>query len=206
MIRQMIRLTASSFAVLMIAAAGLCLTGCEEDDLAGTARGDAVVTSSANASAATPASSDAMGTAAKADAVAAKSPTAASTSKPTGIVDATFDDIKLDLEKDEPFADEKLTPEVEKFFGRRIRIRGYILPSFQQSGITQFVLVRDNQECCFGPGAALFDCIVVDMLPGRSADYTVRPVTVEGEFTLNPILDIEGKHLAIYHLAAETVE
>ena len=38
-----------------------------------------------------------------------------------------------------------------------VRIRGYILPSFQQAGLTQFVLVRDNQECCFGPGAALHD-------------------------------------------------
>ncbi len=44
---------------------------------------------------------------------------------------------------------------------KNVRVRGFILPSFQQSGITQFVLVRDNQECCFGPGAALHDCVVV---------------------------------------------
>ena len=70
-----------------------------------------------------------------------------------------------------------------------IRIRGYILPSFQQSGLTQFVLVRDNMECCFGPGAALFDCIVVQMAEGKTAEYTIRPVAVEGEFRFEPSLD-----------------
>jgi hypothetical protein len=43
-----------------------------------------------------------------------------------------------------------LTKEIEAMDGQLIRIRGYMLPSFQQSGIKKFVLVRDNMECCFG--------------------------------------------------------
>ena len=49
-----------------------------------------------------------------------------------------------------------LTPAVKKLTGKPIRIRGYILPSFQQAGIKQFVLVRDNMQCCFGPGQAAY--------------------------------------------------
>lgn len=125
--------------------------------------------------------------------------------------EATFDTIKLALEKDQPFDPALLTPEVKALDGQNIRIRGYIHPNvFRQTGITQFVLVRDNQQCCFGPGAALHDCIIVEMKPGKSTDFSVRPVTVEGKFTLVEWLDPDPeaarKHLAIYHLDGERVQ
>jgi len=118
--------------------------------------------------------------------------------------DVTFDDIQFEMEKGTPFERSMLTPGIEELVGRTIRIRGYMLPSFQQTGITQFVLVRDNMECCFGPGAALYDCIMVEMQAGASADFSVRPMSVEGTFTVNEVLDFEGKHLAIYHLIGKS--
>lgn len=129
------------------------------------------------------------------------------TAKPGEMQEVTFDTIKLPMEKDQAFQRSLLTPEVVALDGQPIRIRGYILPSFQQTGITQFVLVRDNLQCCFGPGAALFDCIIVEMKSGKSADYTVRPVSVEGKFTLAEMVNPDdGKHLAIYHLDGEKVQ
>ena len=89
---------------------------------------------------------------------------------------------------------------------QRVRIRGYLLPSFQQSGLTQFVLVRDNQECCFGPGAALHDCVVVRMQPGKTADFSIRPVAVAGRFKVDELRGPDGKHLAIYALDGESVQ
>jgi hypothetical protein len=118
----------------------------------------------------------------------------------------TFDDIKLDLEKGAPFRREVLTERVHALDGRRVRIRGYILPSFQQSGLTQFVLVRDNQECCFGPGAALHDCVVVRMQPGRTATFSIRPVAVAGTFRVDELRGPDGRHLAIYALEGENVQ
>lgn len=117
----------------------------------------------------------------------------------------TFDDIKLDMEKGAPFTRDLLPERVTALDGTRIRVRGYVLPSFQQTGLTQFVLVRDNQECCFGPGAALHDCIVVRMLPGRTADFSIRPVAVAGTFRLAELKGPDGKHLAIYALEGEDV-
>lgn len=114
--------------------------------------------------------------------------------------DVTFDDIKLDLQKDEPYAPEKLTDKVKALSGQAIRIRGFILPSFQNSGIRQFVLVRDNMECCFGPGAALHDCILVEMVAPATASFTTRPVSVEGAFSVREVKGPDGKYLAIYHL------
>ena len=117
----------------------------------------------------------------------------------------TFDTIKFDIAKGQAFEKKMLTKEINELMGRKVRLRGFMLPSFQQTGITQFVLVRDNMECCFGPGAALYDCVVVEMLPGKSADFSIRPIAVEGVFELDEMLDPEGKHLAIYHLDGESV-
>lgn len=120
--------------------------------------------------------------------------------------DITFDTIKFEMKKGAPFKRKMLTEKIEKLDGQPVKIRGYILPGFQQNGITQFVLVRDNMECCFGPGAALYDCILVEMVKGKSTSFTVRPVTVTGTFSVSEFLDPDGKHLAIYRLEGEEVK
>jgi hypothetical protein len=119
--------------------------------------------------------------------------------------DISFDDIKFEMKKGAPFKRSMLTEKIEKLSGKPIRIRGYILPSFQQRGITQFVLVRDNMECCFGPGAALYDCILVQMEQGKSTSFTVRPVAVTGTFSISELKGPDGKHLAIYRLLGREV-
>lgn len=120
--------------------------------------------------------------------------------------DITFDDIKFDIEKGAAFTRDLLPTRISSLEMEPIRIRGYILPSFQQTGLTQFVLVRDNMECCFGPGAALYDCIVVRMRPGRSTNFSIRPVAVAGTFRLEELRGPDGKHLAIYAMDGEAVE
>ena len=120
--------------------------------------------------------------------------------------DKTFDDLRFEIAVGEPFRREMLPPKIEALKDQRIRIRGFILPTPQKRGIKTFVLVRDNQECCFGPGAALYDCILVEMQAGKSAEFSIQPVTVEGTFDLQEVRGPDGMHLAIYHLAAESVE
>ena len=120
--------------------------------------------------------------------------------------DITFDDIKFEMKKGKPFKREMLTKKIVELDEQPIKIRGYILPSFQQKGITQFVLVRDNMECCFGPGAALYDCILVEMVKGTSASFTVRPVSVTGTFSVSEFKDPDGNHLAIYRIDGEAVK
>lgn len=120
--------------------------------------------------------------------------------------DLTFDSVKFPMKKGDKFKRSMLTKKIEDLDGKRVRIRGYILPSFQQKGIKQFILVRDNLECCFGPGAALYDCIVVEMAKGKSTSFTVRPVAVEGTFAIRPFKGPDGKHLAVYHLTGLSVK
>jgi hypothetical protein len=120
--------------------------------------------------------------------------------------EVTFNDLKLDLKKDDPWKPSLLTPGVKKLDGATVRIRGYIFPPFVQHGLKQFVLMRDNQECCFGPGSALHDRILVDMVDGAAADYTVRPVSVSGQFTVHEEIGPDGETMAIYHLDGKEVK
>ncbi len=126
-------------------------------------------------------------------------------SSPGGVRETTFDDVKFEMEKTDKFQRSMLTPEIEQLFGRQIRIRGYIFPTLKRRGLKQFVLVRDNLECCFGPGAALFDCILVHMQPDKTAEYSIRPVAVEGTFRFDEFVDPEGTVRAIYRLDGEAV-
>jgi hypothetical protein len=128
-----------------------------------------------------------------------------------------FDDLKFELAKDAPFESELLTEEIRQLVGTKVKLRGYILPStlFSETNISQFVLVRDNQECCFGPGAALFDCVMVQMVGGETTDFVTRPVTVEGTF----VIDTESyryppgyspvggaTHMAVFRIEGESVQ
>jgi hypothetical protein len=119
--------------------------------------------------------------------------------------DKTFDDLRFEMEVGTKFLRSMLTKEIEALDGTKIRIRGFFLPGAQNRGIKQFVLVRDNQECCFGPGAALYDCILVDMPAGTTIDYTRVPIAVEGIFNVREFV-VAGKHMAIYQMDAETVK
>ena len=130
---------------------------------------------------------------------------------PTLLVDAelpenvTFDDVKFEIEKNEDFSRQILTDKINNFEGKRIKIQGYIRPSFKQTGIEKFILVRDNQECCFGPGAMIYDCMIVGMKKGTATEFTTRPITVEGDFYLKEFEGPDGKLWAIYRLRNATV-
>jgi hypothetical protein len=120
--------------------------------------------------------------------------------------DKTFDDLRFDIKPGQPFEREMLPDSIEAMAGQRIRIRGFMLPTAQSRGIREFVLVRDNQECCFGPGAAIFDCILVEMRPGTTTEYSFRPIAVDGTFDIQEFRGPDGTHLAIFHLAAESAK
>ncbi len=135
-----------------------------------------------------------------------KRPTdAAKAAQPTRNI--SFDSIKFPMEKQELFKLTMLTPQVKALDGRRVKIRGFMLPSFVNKGLKYFVLVRDNQECCFGPGAALFDAIHIDLAEGVTAEYSYPPIAVEGVFHIDPVENplfgegpLENSHIYIFRM------
>lgn len=122
--------------------------------------------------------------------------------------DITFDDLKFDIEKGGHFERSMLTKDIESLNKQTVRLRGYILPNsvYKSSGIEQFVLVRDNMECCFGPGAAIYDCVLVNMEKGKTTDFTTKPVAVRGKFEIEEFKFPDGTLAAIYKMTASEVK
>jgi hypothetical protein len=124
--------------------------------------------------------------------------------------DYTFDDLKFDIEKDQEFKESMLTDAVRALNDKKLRIKGFILPAsvFQLKGIKQFVLVRDNNECCFGPGAALYDCIMIEMAAGKTTSFSNLPVSVTGTMKIDTesYQYPDGGHYAIFKMTATDVK
>lgn len=121
----------------------------------------------------------------------------------------SFDDLKFDILPDAPYDPSMLTDEIRGLDGKVVKLRGYILPStlFRETNIAEFVLVRDNQECCFGPGAALFDCVVVNLVGNTRTNFTTIPVTVTGTFKLKEYkYPDDSGHFAIFNLQGTAVK
>lgn len=118
--------------------------------------------------------------------------------------DITFDDLKFEIEKGGKFEDSMLTKEIKALDKQTVRLRGYMLPNsvYKSSGIENFVLVRDNMECCFGPGAAIYDCVIVNMEKGKTADFTTKPIAVRGKFEIEEYKFPDGSLAAIYKITA----
>ena len=47
--------------------------------------------------------------------------------------------------------------------GRDVLLKGYMYPGKQQRGIVQFVLVRDQGDCCFGGNPKITDRVLVQL-------------------------------------------
>jgi hypothetical protein len=124
----------------------------------------------------------------------------------------TFDNIKFPMDdpKSRMFKRDMLTEEIEKLNGKNIRVRGFIFPGALEE-FTTFVFVRDNQECCFGPGSAIYDSIMIEVKnpsggAAKPVKFTTRPVTVEGKFEVKELIGPDKKHWSIYRITATKVE
>lgn len=107
----------------------------------------------------------------------------------------SYDDIDLlkvmNMEPVTPNAPELMPQWLKDLDGKRIRIRGFMYPPFQQTGNEFFQLARDNQICCFGKNPKIYDLFPVVMRDGVTADYI-----------LNRPFDVVG----VFHIKAETLD
>jgi len=94
-------------------------------------------------------------------------------------------------------------PEIVEYDGHRVFIKGYVLQGKQQSGIKQFILCRDNGDCCFGGQPRLTDRIQVTLKPPLTLEYSTRLRRLAGTFYFAPAQDNYGLGGVIYHLEAD---
>lgn len=87
------------------------------------------------------------------------------------------------LEGDPPTA---IPPSAVAVDGRDVLLKGYMYPGKQQRGIRQFLLVRDQGDCCFGGNPKITDRVLVSMRDGELIDFSPRMVKIAGRFAVRP--------------------
>jgi len=101
-----------------------------------------------------------------------------------------------------------MPPWLKGLNGQRIKIRGFMYPTFETEGIERFVLARDNQICCFGRDPKVYDLVQVDLRPGKTTNYipATRSFDVVGRLKFEMISE-DGKPFGLYFLEdAEVID
>ena len=84
---------------------------------------------------------------------------------------------------------------------QQVFIKGYVFPDSKTEGITSFLLVRDQGDCCFGGNPKITDRIMVTLKPGLSIDFDSRLFKLGGIFRVHPADAAKGK--VLYTLDAD---
>ncbi len=84
-------------------------------------------------------------------------------------------------------------PEVQALDGKKIFIKGYMRPPEVRTGIERFLLVRDNNTCCFGSLTAVkyYDRILVDLAGKMRLNYS------DGMFAVGGILKVMPENVEL---------
>ncbi len=100
---------------------------------------------------------------------------------PPGYRFVTYDELHSDPAKpNEPIP--KLAYELVE---TRVFLKGYMYPGRQQTGITEFLLSRDNGVCSYcNPNPDPTDLVQVTLTEGLTANFTTRLIAIGGEFSI----------------------
>jgi hypothetical protein len=79
-----------------------------------------------------------------------------------------------------------IPPSALALHGKNVLLKGYIYPGKQQRGIMQFLLVRDQGDCCFGGNPKITDRVLVQIASPRGIDFSPRLRKIAGRFALRP--------------------
>lgn len=121
---------------------------------------------------------------------------------PENSIRISFDDVDLlkvmNLDPVPADAPERLPKWLKALEGKRIRVRGFMYPPFQDTDIRGFVLARDNQICCFGRTPKEYDLVDIFLRKGVTTYYIQnRPFDVVGVFHIKSEIE---KYTAMYEL------
>ena len=86
------------------------------------------------------------------------------------------------------------------FEGRDVLLKGYMYPGKQTQGIRQFLLVRDQGDCCFGGNPKITDRVLVTLVETAGIPFTPRLVKIAGRFHVRPAGAPEIGGGLLYHL------
>ena len=98
-------------------------------------------------------------------------------------------------------------PAIAALEGKKVFIKGYIRPDSVTvtRGIDRFLLVRDNNQCCFGDLSKIkyYDQIDVDMVGSNRVDYSQGVFRIGGILHVEPRNVVPGSRATVFSLKAD---
>ncbi len=113
-----------------------------------------------------------------------------------------------ELQPDESQPGQLVPPQALDLEGKKIFIKGYVYPGQRKDGIREFLLVRDQGDCCFGGDPKITDRIQVSLEDSLELTYQTRLHKLGGTFHVEPQNKaIDGaKGGVFYHLKADYLQ
>ncbi len=98
-------------------------------------------------------------------------------------------------------------PEIAALEGKTVFIKGYIRQDSIKNpiGIDEFLLVRDNQQCCFGDLSTVkyYDRILVNMSGDHRLDFSRGVFGIGGVLHIEPQYAMPGSPKTVFTLTAD---
>jgi hypothetical protein len=100
-----------------------------------------------------------------------------------------------------------IPPEVQALAGKHVFIKGYIRPGSApvRTGIDRFLLVRDNNQCCFGDLSKVkyYDQMAVQIINTRRVEDSLQVLRMGGILEIHPENFNRGIGYPIFMLKAD---
>lgn len=97
----------------------------------------------------------------------------------------------------------KLHPDVAPLIGTKVFLKGFMWMTQKSEGLTEFILLKDNGECCFGGKAQPYDMMLIKLQDGLTTKAYTGMVAVAGELHADVTA---GEDAAVYTIDASMVE
>jgi hypothetical protein len=127
------------------------------------------------------------------------------TEVPDGYTRITFTDMKPDELQER--GNVAVPPEIIALNGKKVFIKGYIRPgsATSRTNIDNFLLVRDNNQCCFGDLSKVkyYDQMVVQITGGDRVDDNLQILRMGGILEVHPENLALGGRAPVFSLRAD---
>ena len=103
------------------------------------------------------------------------------TEVPDGYERMAFNDLRLNKRTKLPFSEKS-----QKLDGTKVFLKGYVRPGDKRTNLTNFILVGDFGDCCFGGNPKITEIVAVNIISDDLIDHSYFLRKIGGTFRLNP--------------------